>query len=558
MPEASSNMQENWLSSYQVGVPPTINPDQYPTLNALIADFLNKYRDRPAYGSMGCSITYAELDQKSRAFAAYLQQEFKLQKGDRFAIMLPNVMQYPIAMLGILRAGGVVVNVNPLYTPDEVALQLSDAAPIGIIVLENFAATVEKALHKIVIPHVIVTRIADIFSPPKSFLVNAVVKYIKRMIPSWEIDKHIKYPQILRDGAKLQLSDPQLKSQDLAFLQYTGGTTGIPKGAMLTHRNMVANVLQCAAWVKQTLVPGQEIMITALPLYHIFSLTVNCLTMYCYGAFNVLIMNPRDVKSFIHDLKKYPYTLITGVNTLFNLLLNQPQFLRLDFKRLKLSIGGGMAVQQAVAEKWLKCTKKPILEGYGLTEASPVVSMNPMHLEHYNGSIGLPVPSTEVGIFDEHGKQQPVDTVGELWVRGPQVMPGYWHNADETAKVLTPDGWLKTGDIAKIDSKGFIYIIDRLKDIIIISGFNVYPNEVEGVIALMPGIREAAVIGVKDPNHGELVKAFVVREDLRITADDVRHFCQQHLTAYKIPKQIEFRDTLPKTNVGKILRRALR
>ncbi len=472
--------------------------------------------------------------------------------------MMPNLLQYPIAMLGTMLAGCTVVNINPLYTADELKYQLQDSGAVAIIVLENFAHTLADIIVNTAVKHVIVTRISDIFSAPKSWLVNCVIKYVKRMVPSWNIEKFYWYKDIMQQDQQQVYVDPKLTGKDIAFLQYTGGTTGPAKGAMLTHRNMVANMEQVVAWLGQTIVPKQEIIITALPLYHIFSLTANCLTFIRYGALNVLITNPRDLPGFIKELKRHKFTTLTGVNTLFNLLLNYPDFSNVDFSHLKLSLGGGMAVQEAVALRWQQLTKCRLLEAYGLTETSPAVCINPMNLAGFNGSIGLPISSTEISVRDDQNQELAVGETGELWVKGPQVMLGYWQQMAETQNVLSADGWLRTGDIVTVDQLGFVRIVDRKKDIINVSGFKVYPNEVEGVLAKMPQILEVAVIGVTDPAQGESVKAFIVKKDASLTEQQVIDFCHQHLTGYKIPHKIEFRGSLPKSNVGKILRRALR
>jgi len=547
-----------WLKNYEPGVPKTINPDAYPSLNALFGEMLTKYADLPAFTNMGQTLTYAEVDQRSKNFAAFLQQKLGLTKGERFAIMMPNLLHYPIAMLGILRAGCVVVNVNPLYTVEEFERQMHDAQATGVIVLENFAHIVQQALPKTELKHVVIAKVGDFFPPVKAGLVDFYLRYIKRLIPKWYLDKLYYYKDVDAIGAKLKYTELTMTGGDLAFLQYTGGTTGIPKGAMLTHRNMVANVLQDSALLTVLLTPGKEIIITALPLYHIFSLTANCLTFMYYGALNVLITNPRDIKTFIADLKRFKFTAITGVNTLFNLLLNTPSFATVDFSALKVALGGGMAVQKIIATRWQEVTKKPLLPAYGLTEASPGVCINPMNLKSFNDSIGLPIPSTEISVRDEAGHELGFNQPGELWVRGPQVMKGYWHQEEETRKVLTADGWLKTGDVVTVNEQGFVKIIDRIKDMIVISGFKVYPNEVEDTIAAMPGVKEVAVIGVPDDATGEQVKALIVKSNPKITVEDVRAYCHQHLTGYKVPKFVEFRDSLPKSPVGKILHRELR
>jgi len=549
-------MDKIWLKSYQPGVRAEINPDAYPSLLEIFEISCQKYATKPAFVNMNTDLTFQELEIKSRAFAAFCQETLKLQKGDRFAIMIPNLLQYPIALFGILRAGLTAVNINPLYTARELEFQLKDSEAKAIIVVANFAYNLEKILDKIEMKHIVVTEIGDGFSFPKSWLVNCVVKYLKKMVPPWHLPGSISFRTVLKKGKKLQYQKPNIQGEDVAFLQYTGGTTGIVKGAMLTHRNMVANLEQASSWVEQVIKPEGEIVITALPLYHIFSLTANCLIFLKFGALNVLITNPRDIPGFVKELKKYRFTAITGVNTLFNALLHNKQFATLDFSALKIALGGGMAVQRVVAENWKKVTGVPLLEAYGLTEACPAVCINPLNLVDYNGSIGLPIPSTDISIRDDEGKEVPLNSSGELWIRGPQVMKGYWNRPEETVIALQ-NGWLKTGDIGNMDEYGFIRIVDRKKDMILVSGFNVYPNEVEDVIATFPGIKEVAVIGVPSEG-GEKVKAFIVKSDPNITSEKIIQYCRTQLTAYKVPKEIEFRTELPKTNVGKILRRALK
>ena len=551
-------MERLWLKSYQEGVPAEIDPDRYSSLNALFAEIFLKYKDLPAFTNMGKIVTYAELDLQSRAFATFLQNTLKLSNGDRFAIMMPNVLQYPVAMLGILRSGCVAVNCNPLYTPDELEHQLNDAQAVGIIVLENFAHTVAEVLDKTGVKHVVVTRISDMFPVPKSILINLVVKYIKRMVPTWKIKTYTWFNQALQAGSAAAYSEVKLTGQDIAFLQYTGGTTGRAKGAILTHRNMIANVEQVSAWASPTLVSGKEINVTALPLYHIFSLTGNCITFMNFGAMQILITNPRDTVGFINDLKKYKFTTITGVNTLFSSLLKNPLFATLDFRYLKIGLAGGMPLQKVVSENWSNVTNSLLIEAYGLTETSPGVCINPFNLKTYNGSVGLPLPSTEISVRDDDGKELAAGETGELWVRGPQVMRGYWNQEQETRNVLTTDGWLKTGDVIIVDPQGFVRIVDRKKDIINVSGFKVYPNEIEDVLSAMPGVSEVAVVGGVDPEHGEIVKAFIVRKDQAMNEQTVLDYCHEHLTGYKIPRVVEFRDSLPKSNIGKVLRRALR
>ena len=551
-------MDKLWLQQYQQGVPHEININEHASIVAMFDECCHKYRDKIAYVNMGCKLSYGQLDQLSRQFAVYLQQ-LGLKKGARVAIMMPNLLQYPIALFGILRAGFVVVNTNPLYTSDEVTHQLNDAGAEAIVVLANFAHTVAASLaHTPLLNHVIVTQIGDIFPTLKRLIVNGVVKYIKKMVPAYTIPDAVSFNTALQQGKEGQLQTIALGHDDLAFLQYTGGTTGVAKGAMLTHGNMVANVLQAYAWITPLSIGTDDIIVTALPLYHIFSLTANCLTFFKAGAKNILITNPRDIAGFIKDIKNIGFTAITGVNTLFNALLNNPQFSEIDFSKLKLALAGGMALQKSVATKWHEQTKSRVLEAYGLTETSPAVTINPMYLETYNGSIGLPLPSTDISIRDDNGQELPLGEKGELSIKGPQVMPGYWQRADETALVFWPDGYLRTGDIAIVDAQGFVFLVDRKKDMILVSGFNVYPNEVEQVISLHPGVLEVGVIGVSNGEAGEQVKACIVKRDPTVTAEEIITYCRQHLTAYKVPKIIEFYDELPKTNVGKILRRALK
>lgn len=549
-------MEKVWLQSYQEGVPQDINPDKYQSLSEMFEVACKNYAKKDAFVNMGTRLSFESLEAQSRHFAAYCQEILKLQKGDRIALMMPNLLQYPITLFGALRAGLVVVNVNPLYTARELERQLKDSGAKAIVVIENFADTVAFVLKACDVKHVIVSKIGDCHSFPKSYIINSVVKYIKKMLPKWTIPGHIALSEVLKKGKTLKYQNPKLIGEDIAFLQYTGGTTGIAKGAILTHRNMVANLEQAIAWVKPVLQPGREIIITALPLYHIFSLTANCLTFLELGALNVLITNPRDITGFIKELKKYRFTTITGVNTLFNALLNNQNFASIDFSALNIVLGGGMSVQASVAERWQQVTGVPLLEAYGLTEACPAVCINPMNLQHFNGSVGLPISSTEISVRDNEGQELPINTPGELWVKGPQVMKGYWNKKEETEQTLQ-NGWLRTGDIVTVNEQGFVKIVDRQKDMIVVSGFNVYPNEVEDVLASLPGIKEVAVVGVLSES-GEKVKAFVVKSDPNLTVEKIIDYCRAQLTAYKIPKEIEFRDELPKTNVGKILRRALK
>lgn len=553
------SVEKPWLKNYQNGVPAEINPDKYPSLPVYFNEVFDRYKTSDAFYSFGSTITFAELDDLSQKFAVILQQTFKLKKGTRFAIMLPNLLQYPVALFGILKAGLIVVNVNPLYTADELVHQLNDAGAEGIIVLEQFAVTLERALPRLPqLKYCLVTKISDLLKGPKGLLMEFAYKYIYRKVPSWNIQGAFFFKDLMDNASKSQFVPVTLVSDDIAFLQYTGGTTGVSKGAILTHRNIIANLLQADAWLYLLRDQNREIIITALPLYHIFSLTANCLYFSSVGGLNILIANPRDIKSMVKQIKPFPFTVISGVNTLFSALLKYPKFAKLNFSKLKLALGGGMAVQRTVAEQWKAITGTPLLEAYGLTETSPCVSMNPMNLKDYNGSIGLPVSSTLVTFLDKDHKPVPIGEAGELAIKGPQVMKGYWNNPRETAKVFTQDGWLLTGDIGYMDNGGFLYLLERKKDMVLVSGFNVYPNEVEDVIASCPGVVEVAVIGVPDPVSGEAVKACIVREDRNLTKEEVVSHCRKHLTGYKVPKYIEFYNDLPKTPVGKILRRALR
>lgn len=552
-------MEKIWLKNYEEGVSKEINPDTIPSLMHYIEECFVEHKNKICYSNMGVDLTFDQVDHQSKCFAGFLQNHCQLKKGDRVAIMMPNLLQYPVAMIGILRAGMVVVNVNPLYTARELTHQLKDSGASAIVVLANFAKTVEHSLAKTDLKHVIVTEIGDLFSPVKGTIVNFVVKHIKKMVPAWHIPNAISFKKTVKADYETHYKRPELTGEDIAYLQYTGGTTGLSKGAILTHRNMISNVLQATAWItplrKEKLVGG---IVTALPLYHIFSLTANCLTFLKMGIPNILITNPRDIPGFVKELKRQPFSVLTGVNTLFNALLRNEEFNKLDFTNFRFTLGGGMSVQKAVAEKWKKVTGVPLVEAYGLTEASPAVTINPIGLKDFNGSIGLPVPSTDIMIFDEERKEVPIGTPGELCVRGPQVMRGYWNNQEKTDEVII-DGWLHTGDVATIDEEGFVRIVDRKKDIIIISGFNVYPNEVEDVIAAIPGVTEVAVVGISSGVQGEKVKAFVVKDKTSsLTEEQIIKECRENLTNYKIPKEIEFRNELPKTNVGKVLRRALR
>ncbi|HET7570326.1 MAG TPA: AMP-binding protein [Gammaproteobacteria bacterium] len=551
-------MEKIWLKNYPDGVPAEIKLDAYESLSDVLAEACEKFHDRPAFANLGKQLTYAELDRKSRDFASFLVNVAELNKGDRVAVMMPNLLQYPVAMFGILRAGLVVVNINPMYTGRELMEELQDAGATSIVILENFAHTLESVLGQTAVTHIITTQVGDLLGFPKSLVVNAALKYVRKMVPEWHLPRPISFPRALAEGARRSFREAPLTRDDLAFLQYTGGTTGRAKGAMLTHGNMIANLEQASAWVHELLEEGQETVITALPLYHIFSLLANCLMFVKLGGLSVLITDPRDMPGFVKELGNWRFTAITGVNTLFNGLLNTPGFEDLDFVPLKLSLGGGAAVQRAVAERWQQTTDTPLIEAYGLTEASPAVCINRPDLAAYNGSVGLPIPSTEVAIRDDDGNELPLGETGELTVRGPQVMRGYWRNPEETAVVLSEDGWLRTGDMATIDAEGYVRLVDRKKDMILVSGFNVYPNEIEDVVAAMPGVREVAAIGAPDEHSGEVVKLVIVKRDPGLTVEQVKAYCRDKLTGYKHPKYVEFRDELPKSNVGKILRRALR
>ncbi len=551
-------MEKPWLNSYPPGVPETIDVDAYQSVVDVFNQAVAKYGGSPAFSNMGTTLSYADMDRLTDNLASYLQRLPNMRKGDRVAIMMPNVLQNPIAIFAVLRGGFTVVNTNPLYTTRELKHQLSDSGAKAIIVVDNFCHVLQEVLDETPIQHVVTTQLGDMLKFPKSSIVNLVVKYVKKMVPAFSLPMAISFKAALKIGAQHPYAPVETGHQDIAFLQYTGGTTGVAKGAVLTHRNMIANMQQASAWIRDKVEENKEIIITALPLYHIFSLTANCLTFLKVGAQNYLITNPRDMPNFVKELQNVSFTAITGVNTLFAGLLNTPGFDKIDFSPLKLTLGGGMAVQKPIAERWQKATGTPLLEAYGLTETSPAVCINPLNLLDFNGSIGLPVPSTEVSIQDEDGKLLPQGESGELCVRGPQVMKGYWHREDETAKVLTADGWFKTGDVAKMDASGYFRIIDRIKDMILVSGFNVFPNEVEAIIAGHEGVLEVGVIGEHDEICGEIVKAVIVKKDPSLTKEDVIKHCKESLTGYKVPKIIEFRSELPKTNVGKILRRELR
>ena len=549
-------MERIWLKSYPPGVPADVDPSEFSSLVEVFDRSAREFAARPAFHSMGRTITYAELERLSRDFGAWLQAK-GLAKGSRVAIMLPNCLQYPVAMFGTLRAGCTVVNVNPLYTSRELEHQLRDSGAEAIVILENFAAVLQQVRSRTSLKHIVVTSLGELLGL-KGVVVNLVVRKLKKMVPAYDLPDAIAFKAALAEGAGKALSTPVLRHEDIAFLQYTGGTTGVSKGAMLLHRNVIAALLQYRAWLGPAIGVERPVIITALPLYHIFSLTVNCLVMMFVGGENVLITNPRDIAGFVKELAKHKYSMITGVNTLFNALLNHPDFAKLDFSHLRLALGGGMAVQKAVAERWKQVTGTALIEGYGLTETAPSATANPLNLTEYTGSIGVPMSSTEVELRDDANRSVPPGQPGEICIRGPQVMKGYWQRPDETAKVLGPDGFLYTGDIGVMDEKGFIRIVDRKKDMILVSGFNVYPNEIEQVVATHPGVLECAVIGVPDEHSGEVPKVYVVRKDPQLTEQDVLEHCRKELTGYKRPKYVEFRSELPKTNVGKILRRALR
>ncbi len=550
-------MEKIWLKHYPAGVPAEIDLDEFRSIGDLFEKSVKLYGPRKAYINMDKAITYAELEKLSAAFGSYCQSVLKLPRGARIALMMPNLLQYPICLYGALRAGYTVVNCNPLYTERELEHQLKDSGAEAIVIVENFARVLENVVTRTPVKHVIVTQLGDMLDFPKRMIVNLVVKHVKKMVPAWSIANAIELRDALIEGGRYPLKPVDVGHEDLAFLQYTGGTTGVSKGAMLTHRNIIANLQQAHAWIKPFL-RDHEIIITALPLYHIFALTANCLTFFKIGATNVLITNPRDIPGFIKEIGKYPFTTITGVNTLFNAMVNNPDFARIDLSQLRLTLGGGMAVQRAVAERWKEITGTTLLEAYGLTETSPAATINPVDLEQYNGSIGMPISSTEVVIRDDDGKDLPLGEPGELCVRGPQVMKGYWNRPEETAKVIMPDGFLRTGDVAVIEASGFVRIVDRKKDMILVSGFNVYPNEIEDVLAMHPGVLESAAVGVPDTKTGEAVKIYVVKKDPTLTEAALLDHCRANLTGYKVPRHIAFRNELPKTNVGKILRRELR
>lgn len=551
-------MEKKWLDAYPKGIKAEIDCGSGQSLLDLFEGIFSKYGGLPAFSNMGKEITYADLDRHSRCFASYLTNNLKLKKGDRVAIMMPNLLQYPICLYGILRAGLVVVNVNPLYTPAELEHQLRDSGAKAIVILANFAHTLEQTFNKVNVDYVIVTKIGDMLPPVKGAIVNFVVKYVKKMIPSFKLEGSLSFKNVLAQGKRRPYTRPaDISCEDIAFLQYTGGTTGVSKGAVLLHRNVMANIAQAREWIKSSIKEGKETVVTPLPLYHIFSLTANCFIFGSVGGLNYLITNPRDIPAFIKEIKELKFTAITGVNTLFNALLNAPGFRQVDFSQLRISLGGGMAVQRTVAEKWKEVTGCTLVEAYGLTETSPAAVINPLDLKEFNGCIGLPISSTDISIRNDEGQEIATGEAGELWIKGPQVMKGYWQRPDETSKTII-DGWLRTGDVATMLNDGYIKIVDRKKDMILVSGFNVYPNEIEDTVAKHPGVLEVAAVGIPDAKSGEAVKLFIVKRHTYLTTKEILDFCRKSLTAYKIPKVVEFRDELPKTNVGKILRRQLR
>jgi long-chain acyl-CoA synthetase len=551
-------MEHIWLKSYSADVPAEVDVDAFSSIVDVFDQSVARFANKPAYIHMGVTLTYAEVDRLSSDFAAYLHEKLRLSQGARVALMMPNILQYPVALFGVLRAGCTVVNCNPLYTPRELEKQLADSAAEAIVVLENFAFILQQALPQTLVRHVIVTRLGDMLGWGKGRLTNFALKFVKRLVPQWSIPSAVRFLAALRERAGLSRRSGPIGPEDIAFLQYTGGTTGVPKGVVLTHRNIVANLQQHHAQLNSVLREGHDIVITALPLVHIYALTVSCLLPFKIGAANVLITNPRDIRRLVKELRRHKFTCFAGVNTLFKALVHDPDFARLDFSSLRVAATGGAALQEPVAKKWKAITGKTLIEAYGLTETSPVVTCNPVDLQDFNGSCGVPIPSTEVTIRDDEGADLPIGAAGELCVRGPQVMKGYWNKPEETAKVMTPDGFLRTGDIATIDENGFVRIVDRKKDMINVSGLKVYPNEVEEIVSMHPGVLEVGAVGVPDPSSGEAVKIVVVNRDPLMTVEDLKAHCRKYLAAYKIPRIVEFRKELPKTNFGKILRRALR
>jgi long-chain acyl-CoA synthetase len=553
-------MEKVWLKSYPPGVPAEVDTSTYSSIADILAQSCRKFASLPAFTCMDVTLSYADIDRLTRDFGAFLQSHAGLAKGTRIAIMLPNLLQYPVGIFAAMRAGLTVVNCNPLYTPRELEHQLKDSGAEAILILENFAHTLEEVLPRTAIKTVITTQVGDLFGFPKAMITNFVVKRVKKAVKPFHLPGAIAFPQALSRGRGAKLDEPALGHEDIAFLQYTGGTTGVSKGAMLSHGNLVANLEQVGGWIGSGFAPGKEIVITALPMYHIFALTGNCLTYMKYGAHNILIPNPRDMPGFVKELAKYRFTSFTGVNTLFNGLLNTPGFAELDFSQLKVTLGGGMAVQRAVAERWKQVTKTPLVEAYGLTETSPGACINPF-IEggmEFNGTAGLPLPSTVITIRDDEGNILPIGQTGEICIAGPQVMKGYWQRPDETAKVMTPDGAFRTGDIGFMNDMGFVKIVDRKKDMILVSGFNVYPNEIEDVIAMHPGVLEVCAVAAPDEKSGEAVRVVIVKKDPALTKDQVFEHCRKQMTGYKLPRIIEFWDELPKTNVGKVLRREVK
>ena len=559
MTEQDNAVERVWLKSYPPGVPAEADVDRFASVPRILAESCRKFADRPAFTCMDASLDYATLDRLSAAFGSWLVNVAGLKKGDRVALMMPNLLQYPVALFGVLRAGLVVVNCNPLYTPRELEHQLNDSGAAAIVILENFAKTLEEVVARTQVRKVVTTQLGDLLGFPKSLIVNWVVKHKRKLVPPWRIEGAVAFRSALAQGAARPLAEPELAHGDIAFLQYTGGTTGVSKGAMLTHGNIVANLQQVSAWIGTGLREGQETVITALPMYHIFALTGCCLTNLKIGSHNVLITNPRDLPGFVKELAKFPFSFIAGVNTLFAALMNTPGFAQLDFSHLKLTLGGGMAVQRAVAERWKEITKCPLLEAYGLTETSPGACINPLVPGfEYNGTAGLPIPSTVVTIRDEDCRILAIGQTGEICIAGPQVMKGYWNRPDETAKVMTPDGAFRTGDIGVMSAEGYVKIVDRKKDMISVSGFKVFPNEVEDVVAMLPGVAEVCAVAAPDERSGEIVRLVIVRKDPSLTREQVLEHCRKNLTGYKIPKIVEFWNELPKTNVGKVLRREVK
>ena len=551
-------MERVWLKSYPEHVPAEVDADAFRSLGEFFSASVSKFRSRTAYISMGRTMSFDELDRSSANFASYLQNVIGLPRGARVAVMMPNLLQYPIALFGALRAGYVVVNCNPLYSPHELSHQLADSGAEAIVVLENFAHVLQQALGRTHIKHIVVASVGDQLGALRGRLVNLILRKVRHAVPAWSLPSAVRFNDALAMGARRSLQTPDVEPNDPAFLQYTGGTTGIPKGAVLTHRNMIGNLMQVQAWLGENLTPGKEAFVAALPLYHVFALQANCFTPLMIGASNLLIANPRDLPAFAKELRANRFTILIGVNTLFNGMLNHPAFEGVDFSQMKWALAGGMALQRSVAERWKQRTGKPLIEAFGLTETSPAATINRLDIATYTGSIGLPLPSTEIALRDGEGRDVGIGGVGELCIRGPQVMARYWGRPDETAAVIGPDGFLRTGDIARIDETGHVFLVDRKKDMIIVSGFNVYPNEVEDVVMLHAGVSEVGAIGVPDVRSGEAVKIVVARKDPDLTAEALIAHCRKYLTGYKIPKHIEFRDTLPRSPIGKILRRALK